>query len=816
MIDIKEKEKYENALGPGWKIGERLGEGNYGSVYEIERTDLGVTFKSALKIISIPKNDSELREIMVEMDDEDSARIYFESVAKELTSELSVMATLKGHTNIVSYEDHLILKHDDNIGVDILIRMERLTPLLNYIKDHRSDKELVLKLGMDICSALSVCERYNIIHRDIKPANIFVSEAGDFKLGDFGVAKIVERATTSSSVGAGTPDYMAPEVRLCKGKYRSNVDIYSLGIVLYQLSNHMRLPFYPRYPEPVYVKNKEEASVRRLRGDKLPVPDDTEKHLSSVILKACDYNPNNRYISSKDMSEDLRCILENKSPHINDHNYWKMITGIGAATILLTVSIGIIAYQSNKGLSESDNNNSINIIEEHEADEATAENGIQNASDYRWIDSYISYLSDVDDFEYPEGRMIYVNDDQIPEILLEGNGHYLGSIALTVGNDNSVREHRFSSNASERYVPKKNIIYDFNAGGGGAYDDISCIENGEWKTLFFGTYSLDPTSDTEESEFIGSDYYIYENGFYEEGAGKKVSEEEYNNMMNEIFMERGYEEEKANAIEEEKSHPISDLIEELKQMYPDGESVREDNPTEIISEDITVANKDTLEENTSENNASDDDLEKTIIDYEEAYAPVLDEYKRLLEDPSVLTDETKVPSSFRDKVQLYSLGIDDIYYVFLDLDNNSIDEMIILNRSFGDDYVCAVYSLENERIIPIDFSAVRMERDGIYLYNSKIVGINAGGTGYVKKCFCRLDQKTFDWDVVETIVMLCGQDGISKYYKSNAQESREYDPEDTMEIYTEISEEEMNALENRFEEEPDIDRNPLANYGKTY
>ena len=141
-----------------------------------------------------------------------------------------------------------------------------------------------------------------------------------------------------------------------------------------------------------------------------------------------------------------------------------------------------------------------------------------------------------------------------------------------------------------------------------------------------------------------------------------------------------------------------------------------------------------------------------------------------------------------------------------------IDEMIIQNRSFGNDYVCAVYSLENEHIIPIDFSAGRLERDGIYLFNDKIVEINQGGTGYVKKCFCRLNPKTFDWSVVETIVMLCGQDGISKYYKSKAQESMDYDPEDSMEIYKDISEEEMNATENKYEIEAYIDRKPLSNY----
>ena len=240
----------------------------------------------------------------------------------------------------------------------------------------------------------------------------------------------------------------------------------------------------------------------------------------------------------------------------------------------------------------------------------------------------------------------------------------------------------------------------------------------------------------------------------------------------------------------------------------------EDSSVETESEKSTAIDQETPQEEISDNSASDGNLEKDITYYERVYSPVLNEYIWTLENPDELTDETKVPRSFRDKVQLYSLSIDDIYYVFIDLDNDNTDEMIILNRSFGDDYICAVYTLENERIIPVEFSAARMERDGMYLYDNSIVGINAGGSGYVKKCFCRLDSETLDWRVVETIVMVSDWeiDDSTKYYRSMAQESRMYDPEDNPEIYTEITEKEMNTTESGFEVDPHIDRKPLAEY----
>ena len=111
--------------------------------------------------------------------------------------------------------------------------------------DYCTGKELtekeVIKLGMDLSKALEYCRKLKIIHRDIKPENIFVSRFGDFKLGDFGIAR--EQAHTVGNMSKkGTYSYMAPEIY--KGeKYDSSIDIYSLGIVLYELLNQNRLPF---------------------------------------------------------------------------------------------------------------------------------------------------------------------------------------------------------------------------------------------------------------------------------------------------------------------------------------------------------------------------------------------------------------------------------------------------------------------------------------------------------------------------------------------------------------------------------------------
>ena len=89
------------------------------------------------------------------------------------------MSELKGHTNIVTYEDHRVIPHEDHIGWDILIRMELLTSLLDYSEEHEITEQTVIKLGTDILTELEVCQKYHVVHRDIKPENIFVSATGD-------------------------------------------------------------------------------------------------------------------------------------------------------------------------------------------------------------------------------------------------------------------------------------------------------------------------------------------------------------------------------------------------------------------------------------------------------------------------------------------------------------------------------------------------------------------------------------------------------------------------------------------------------------
>ena len=298
--------RYEPFWG-SWYIKRFIGAGSYGKVFEIEERDnFGNVYKGALKAITVPSSQDEIDELLAGMSKE-NVSTYFDDYVEGLNREIVLMSKLTGNSNIVSYQAHKAIRHDNGVGWDILIRMELLTPLNAYINANGPlDEQMVIKLGIDICKALEICKQYNVIHRDIKPANIFISETNNFKLGDFGIARIASEST-GASTKAGTANYMAPEVFQGK-KYTSNVDIYSLGIVMYQLLNANRLPLMPPYPKDISYKEREQALTQRLSGAPLPPPLNASALLVNIVLEACAPSPVDRYDSPTQMRQELEAI----------------------------------------------------------------------------------------------------------------------------------------------------------------------------------------------------------------------------------------------------------------------------------------------------------------------------------------------------------------------------------------------------------------------------------------------------------------------------------------------------------------------------
>ena len=307
---------------PGWKMVRQIGAGSFGTVYEIETKEDGVIRKAALKVMSIPPSRADIQVLYDSgiATSQEEATTYINDQIKSVSQEFKVMAALKGNPNIVSFENHMVLPHEGWPGADILIRMELLTPLNQYLRSHVMDEEEVIRLGMDICNALQTCHAMTppILHRDIKAANVMVDDDHHFKLGDFGVARVMEGSKSAHTM-AGTEDYMAPEVVQMTG-YRATADLYSLGILLYRMLNNNRNPFLPTEGS-LTAEIRNEARLKLLNGVPVPLPMNGSEDLYNVIRKVLSYDPEDRYQTAADFRAALEgCLPSDQDDYIENRH----------------------------------------------------------------------------------------------------------------------------------------------------------------------------------------------------------------------------------------------------------------------------------------------------------------------------------------------------------------------------------------------------------------------------------------------------------------------------------------------------------------
>ena len=306
MDDIREIMK---KIWPEWTIVNIIGEGSFATVYKAVRQDMIGTSYAAIKVTRIPRDSNEIDSLHAEGLEPEKTYDYYQGVVKDYSAEIKLMDSVKGYTNIVAIDDYRIYQPEDRLVWYIFIRMELLTPLVKDVARHGIDEDRIIRLGIDLCTALDVCRQHNIVHRDIKPENIFVNDNGYFKLGDFGVARNLEKMTNGLSL-KGTPNYMAPEVAksiITEVDFNSaaRIDIYSLGMVMYWLANGSKLPFLPLNKQIASPEDRKNAFIRRINGETLPPPRLVSPELQQIILKACSYDPGSRYRSAYDMKTAL-------------------------------------------------------------------------------------------------------------------------------------------------------------------------------------------------------------------------------------------------------------------------------------------------------------------------------------------------------------------------------------------------------------------------------------------------------------------------------------------------------------------------------
>ena len=198
---------------------------------------------------------------------------------------------------------------------------------------------------LPVARGLAYAHQHGVIHRDVKPANILIREDDAPILTDFGIAKLLEggegHTLTGSGVGIGTPEYMAPEQGIGASSIDERADMYSLGIVLYEMVTG-RKPYLADTPMAVLLKQM---------TDPLPLPTefvpDLPEGMVHILLKALAKEPDNRYADMNAMIAAMEVVLAETQkvavPAPIKHEMQKEISGARLSPKLVMGSIGVIA-----------------------------------------------------------------------------------------------------------------------------------------------------------------------------------------------------------------------------------------------------------------------------------------------------------------------------------------------------------------------------------------------------------------------------------------------------------------------------------------
>ena len=246
--------------------------------------------KYIVKIISVPANPSQMDALLLTgaYPDEASVLAYYKEVADEIIAETEILKRLAEQEGYIPYDSWQLEPMGDGKGFDIYLLRTYNRTLDLHFKRHPFTHLDALNLGLDLCAAASVSRRSGYLHVGIKPSNIFVTEQGQYKIGGLGFMKL-DSLKYMSLPEKSRSIYTPAEISDAFAALNTTIDVYAIGLILYQTYNNGELPF-----------NEEVVP-----GHKMPPPLYADYEMSEIILKACAPDPMDRWQEPVQMGQAI-------------------------------------------------------------------------------------------------------------------------------------------------------------------------------------------------------------------------------------------------------------------------------------------------------------------------------------------------------------------------------------------------------------------------------------------------------------------------------------------------------------------------------
>lgn len=250
-----------------------------------------------VKILSIPASSVQLDALLLTgaYPTLNHALEYFRSRAEEVLREVSVLDRLQAMEGFLPFTHAEIRKSEDGSGFQVYLVSPYKRSLERQMQLNPLTHLGAVNLGLDLCAALAICRRAGYLYMDLKPSNIYVIPNQGYRISDLGFVPLTSLKYASYPEQYRSP-YTAPEIADAMSSLNTRIDIYALGLILYQVYNNGELP-------------------AQTEGPMLP-PAYADYEMAAIILKACDPNPTRRWADPLQMGQAIVSYLQRNN--VND------------------------------------------------------------------------------------------------------------------------------------------------------------------------------------------------------------------------------------------------------------------------------------------------------------------------------------------------------------------------------------------------------------------------------------------------------------------------------------------------------------------